>query len=432
MGFAVLLAFFLSLPLCSSWLVANILDYGGIGDGRTLNTKAIVSAISAIDSSGGGTLYFPAGRWLSEPFNVTSNFELLLDASILVATNNFSLWDLIAPLPSYGQGRDSTPILWERYTSFIHGFNVSNVSITTNSSGIIHGQGHAWWEAVFDTKSICCTPGHLIEFLWSSDIRIGAPVGSPINSLILKDAPFWNVHLYSGVGAYVHDLTILSDPLYANTDGIDPDSQADTLIERVIYVGGDDGVAIKSGWDEAGIQYGVPTTNVTVRDSHFTTPNAACVCIGSEMSGGVADVFVSNITCVNTASGMYVKSAPGRGGFVENFNFADAVFVGVRVGIELSLAYGDHPFNKTLNESALPNPLSGFNVERVSGSVISPGSLLGMATAPFVGIALNDVVFTPAGGAASGAAFKWTCGNISGTAQDVSPSPCALLPPSSA
>lgn len=77
------------------------------------------------------------------------------------------------------------------------------------------------------------------------------------------------------------------------------------------YIGGDDGVAIKSGWDDAGIRYGVPVQGVTVRDSTFTTP-AACVCVGSEMSGGAADISVSGVECVGTGTGFYTKSSPGR------------------------------------------------------------------------------------------------------------------------
>ena len=104
--------------------------------------------------------------------------------------------------------------------------------------------------------------------------------------------------LYSGIGAWVHDLTIWNEH-FPETDGVDPDSQYNTLIERVYYRGGDDGVAIKSGWDQAGIDYARPTVNVTIRDCTFATP-ANCVTIGSEMSGGVRDVHVHNVTCIGT------------------------------------------------------------------------------------------------------------------------------------
>ncbi len=182
--------------------VANVAAFGGVGDARFLNTEAIEAAVAAIADHGGGTLYFPPGRWLTAPFNLTSHCVLLLDNAELLATQDQSLWALIAPLPSYGQGRDHTPILWERYTSFVHGFDLTNVSITTNSSGSINGQAFPWWMAK-KAKALCCTLGHLIEFVNCTDVEIGAPVGSPEASLILTDSPFWTVHLYNGVNAWV-------------------------------------------------------------------------------------------------------------------------------------------------------------------------------------------------------------------------------------
>lgn len=68
---------------------------------------------------------------------------------------------------------------------------MQNVTITTNSSGIIHGRGYAWWTANFDDHALNNTPPHLFEAGWSSGVTIGAPVGSPRNALILKDSPFW-------------------------------------------------------------------------------------------------------------------------------------------------------------------------------------------------------------------------------------------------
>jgi polygalacturonase len=193
------------IDAASGHFVANVADFGGVGNAKVLNTRAIEAAVAAINDEGGGTLYFPPGRWLTAPFNLTSNCVLLLDNAELLATPDPMLWSLIAPLPSYGQGRDHTPVTWERYTSFVHGFNLMNVSITTNSSGSINGQAYPWWMAK-KAKTLCCTLGHLIEFVNCTDVEIGAPVGSPEASLILTDSPFWTVHLYNGVNAWVRSV----------------------------------------------------------------------------------------------------------------------------------------------------------------------------------------------------------------------------------
>ena len=107
----------------------------------------------------------------------------------------------------------------------------------------------------------------------------------------------------------------MSSPTHTHTPAAaattDPDSSRNTLIERVQYIGGDDGVAIKSGWDDAGIRYNVPVDGVIVRDSSFTSMSA-CVCVGSEMSGGASNISVHDVECVGTATGFYTKSSPGR------------------------------------------------------------------------------------------------------------------------
>lgn len=408
----------LTFTLCTADFVANVVKYGALGDGKTLDTAAIQAAVADISSHGGGTLYFPPGKWLSAPFNLTSNLALVLDSAYLLASTNMSLWPLIAPLPSYGQGRDHTSTIWERYGAFIGAYNVSNITITTNSTGVIHGQGYPWWLA-HEAGTLCCTPGHLIEVAWSSNINIGAPVGYPSQALTLWNSPFWHVHLYSVDNAWVHDLHILADPLYGNTDGVDPDSATNVLIERVHYFGGDDGVAVKSGWDQAGIDYAQPTVNVTVRDSVFST-RASCVCIGSEMSGGVVNVTAYNITCSGTATGAYVKSAPGRGGYVTNFTFRDSHMQGVATGIALSLGYGDHPDGKPVNMSALP-ALNGFYFSGITGEgIASAGAMVGMTAAPWNDVQLSDVdMGSTAGG--------WVCSNVTGSAIGVYPAPCSEL-----
>ena len=171
-------------------------SFGADPTGRVSSTHAIKEALARIASAGGGTLYFEPGTYHSAPFNLTNNSVLLLDRAVLASitknSSQFDLFSLIPPLPSYGEGRDKLPNdLNGRYEPFIGAYYVSNVTITTNSTGIIHGRGTAWWVAVFDDKSLNNTPPHLFEAGWSSGISIGAPVGSPRNALILKDSPFW-------------------------------------------------------------------------------------------------------------------------------------------------------------------------------------------------------------------------------------------------
>lgn len=239
--------------------------------------------------------------------------------------------------------------------------------------------------------------------------------------MILLDSPFWTVHLFSTQRAWVHDLTILSDPIGANGDGVDPDSARDIVIERVAYVGSDDAVSVKSGWDNAGIEFGQPSVNITIRDCVFTTRDA-CIAIGSEMSGGVENVTAVNISCIGTGRGASIKTSMGRGGYIRSFAFTDSLFQGVTSGIDFFLTYGDHPDAPgAWNKSARPI-LTNFVFARIQGvGVQSAGNLTGVPNIPIDGVLLQDVDL-------GADAQPWVCTNVTGqTAGTVVPSPCPEL-----
>jgi len=397
----------------------SVLSFGADPTGAAPSTRAIRAAVAALARAGGGVLSFPPGRYKSGPFNLTSNSVLLLDdATLFAEPMSAGAFGLLPPLPSYGEGRDKLPgDLAGRFEPFIGAYFVDNVTITTNSSGVIDGSGLEWWAAK-DAGTLRNTPPHLFECAWSSRVSIGAPAGAPLNALTLESSPFWNLHLYDSDDLHVHDVSIFADIGVGNTDGVDPDSSRNTLIERVVYEGGDDGVAIKSGWDDAGIRYGKPVVNVTVRDSTFTT-RSACVCVGSEMSGGAENISVTNVTCVNTGWAFLTKSSPGRGGYVRNFSFTDSRIVGADVGFMVMMTYGDNPQPPlTTNLSALPD-LDGFLFARVRGSGVQAAASISGAPghgAPGVmvrNVRVEDVDVGPTRG--------WACVNVTGSASGVVP-----------
>jgi polygalacturonase len=400
-------------------LTLDVRAYGADSTGRAPSTLALRAAFAAVNAAGGGTVYIPPGTYRSGPFNLSSNSVLLLDDATLIAEHiDSGNWSLIAALPSYGEGRDKLPNdLNGRFEPFIGAFFVSNVTITTNSSGLIDGSGDAWWVAKA-AGTLRNTPPHLFEAAWSSGVNVGAPAGAPLNALVLESSPFWTVHIYDCDDSHIHDVSIFADVDSANTDGVDPDSSRNTLIERVIYVGGDDGIAIKSGWDDAGIKYNRPVVNVTVRDSSFTT-RAGCVCVGSEMSGGAANISVYNVSCVNVGNGFYIKSSPGRGGYVRNFSFTDSTITGAQSAFTVMLTYGDNPTPPlTYNLSQLPI-LDGFTFARIRGAGVQfAGELSGASGSPVGGVMVTNVRVEDVD---VGATRGWRCANISGTASGVVP-----------
>jgi polygalacturonase len=173
---------------------------------------------------------------------------MLLDNATVLATTDISLWAIVAPLPSYGRGRDFPGL---RIEAFIGCQNCSRVCIGSTSgaaSNTIDGQGEGWWDGV-KNGSITITPGHLLEFMYSTDIEVA--------NVTLVDSPFWFTHVYASERTWVHDIIVRAPIHSVNTDGVTIDSSLDSLLERLDIANGDDCISVKSGWNQAGVSYGV-------------------------------------------------------------------------------------------------------------------------------------------------------------------------------
>ena len=391
----------------------NVKEFGAVGDGKTKDTAAIEKAVAAVKAAGSGTIIFPSGgRFLTGPFNVTSHCTLFIDSgATLLGSADKSDWPVIPALPSYGQGKKGKKHGAGRRMSLIHGEHLSDVIVTGNN-GTIDVQGSAWW----DHKVHGDTPPHLFELMWSEDVEL--------SYLTLTNSPFWTVHPVYVNGFYAHHLWIINPIHIENTDGIDPDSTRNVLIHDVYIRTGDDGIAIKSGWDEYGYQYAMPSENITIRDCNISTPCAA-IAIGSEMSGGVRDVHISNCHLSNATAGIHIKSGPGRGGYVHDVSLDNVRMEYCFLGFYYDMDTGGHPENDPthhLNISALPEykRIAVRNVEGKGSQVVA--KIIGLAPVPIVDVSFHSVHFD--GG-------KYECGNMSGTYSDLQPAPtsCSGLIP---
>ncbi|KAI7990041.1 putative polygalacturonase [Camellia lanceoleosa] len=221
----------------------SITDFGGVGDGVTMNTKAFRAAIYRIEHlrrRGRTLLYIPPGEYLTESFNLTGHMTLYLArGAVIKATQDTRYWPLIAPLPSYGRGRERPG---GRYISFIHGDGLHDV-IITGENGTIDGQGSVWWN-MWRQRTLQFTRPHLIEFMNSKNIII--------SNVIFKNSPFWNIHPVYCSNVVIQYLTILAPPDSPNTDGIDPgdfgDHPDDKFDPNALPVVKD--VTIKNVWGE--------------------------------------------------------------------------------------------------------------------------------------------------------------------------------------
>ena len=180
-----------------------------------------------------------------------------------------------------------------------------------------------------------------------------------------------------------------------NTDGIDPDSCQDVLIEDYVYCAGDDAVAVKSGWNWAGRHVNMSSRNITVRNARSGCRGGFTV--GSEMSGGVEGVLFEN--CVSTGeSGLRISSELGRGGFVRDVTFRNISFswdtlAGKTFLLHINQDYKPDNPNKTLCD------FTNISFEGLHVTAAPPGMPLGDITcleqSACQGINLHDITLAP-------------------------------------
>ncbi|CAM6120744.1 unnamed protein product [Calypogeia fissa] len=389
----------------------SITEFGAVGDGKTLNTKAFENAIFYLRTfaeKGGAQLYIPAGQWVTGSFNLTSHLTLYLDKdAVILGSQDIGKWPIVDPLPSYGRGRE---LPGPRHMSLIHGENLTDVVIT-GDNGTVDGQGFVWWE-VFKNGSLDYTRPHLVELINSTDIFF--------SNVTFRNSPFWTLHPVYCSNVVFKQLTILAPHNSPNTDGIDPDSSTNVCIEDCFISVGDDAISIKSGWDEYGIAYGRPSTNIFIRHVFAISPTSAGIAIGSEMSGGVANVNVHHMTILDSRTGFRLKTAIGRGGYVANISVSNIMMRNVTTAIAFTGQYGEHPDDK-YDPEAYPI-VDQIVIKNVQGELINEaGTLFGIRESPFRNICLAEIALDVSG------AVTWACSDVEGYYKEVSPLPCSEL-----
>eukprot|EP01120_Amphizonella_sp_Union-15-10_P002589 TRINITY_DN12900_c0_g1_i1.p1 TRINITY_DN12900_c0_g1~~TRINITY_DN12900_c0_g1_i1.p1 ORF type:complete len:421 (+),score=58.62 TRINITY_DN12900_c0_g1_i1:55-1263(+) len=375
----------------------NVLDFGAKGDGLTDDTKALQKAL---DTCINNVVQFPPGKYLTLPLILHGNslvFELQPGATIL-GSQNFEAWPTIPPLPSYGTGNE---LPGPRYAPLIQAQNLSSIAI--RGGGTIDGQGQRWW---LDHKQgkLNYTRPFLLEIIWSSNVSV--------EDIFLTNSPMWTLHPVYCQDVVIRNVTIKNPSDSPNTDGIDPDSSKNVLIENCTIDVGDDVIAIKSGLNEAGLKFGMPSENIVVRNCNFFHGHGAS--IGSEMSGGVRNVTFLDNVFLGTLRGARIKTAAVRGGYVVDVSYVNQKMSSMTEAISVSMFYTlDSDFGSF---DVLP-VFRDFLFKNISGSGIrTAGSFDCLEGSPCRGINLEDIMISSSAG--------FSCEFAFGTFRNVTPVPC--------
>ncbi|XP_058203173.1 probable polygalacturonase isoform X3 [Rhododendron vialii] len=390
----------------------SILEFGAVGDGKTLNTLAFQNAIFYLKSfadKGGAQLYVPAGKWLTGSFNLTSHLTLFLArGAIILGSQEASHWEIVEPLPSYGRGLE---LPGGRHRSLINGYLLDDV-VVTGDNGTIDGQGSVWWEW-FTSHSLNYSRPHLVEFTGSKDIVV--------SNLTFLNAPAFNIHPIYCSNVQVQNISVYAPPGSPYTVGLVPDSSDNVCIENCSISTGHDAIALKSGWDEYGIAYGMPSTSVHIKQVYLQSFSGSALAFGSEMSGGISNVLVEHLYIYNSNCGVEFKTTKGRGGYIKEIVISDVEMKNVETAFSATGQSGFHP-DDNFDPNALPI-VDLITLRNVIGSNISlAGSFTGIKESPFTSICLSNISL-----AVTSSTTYWECSNVLGFSQLVFPEPCPDL-----
>jgi len=308
----------------------NVIDYGAVGDGTTLCTKAIQKAVDGCSSAGGGTVYIPAGRYLSGAIFLMNNVTLnISEGATLLASKNFEHFPPFKPGWSIKSGDT-------RASSLITGCDLENVAVT--GRGTLDGRGRVWWEAFNKDKNRKEGQQSILKHGRPRVINLYRCREVLIEDVKIVNSPSWTVHLVGCDNVVVDGISIINPEEGPNTDGINPESCRNVRISNCFIDTGDDCITLKSGKDEEGRLKARPTENVAITNCVMYKGHGAVV-IGSEMSGCVRNVVASNIVCVGTERAVRIKSTRGRGGVVENIRYNNFIVENVKEPIYITSFY---------------------------------------------------------------------------------------------
>ena len=337
----------------------NIAQYGAVPDGKTECTEAFEQAIKDLSKQGGGHVIVPRGVWKTGPIELRSNIDLHLSkgATILFSENR----------ELYVQKNDTLRDGSKKCNAFIRASKCENVGIT--GKGVIDGQGFIW-RPIKEKKVV--RDGGLTD-VWESALALGGTLkqddktyriwypfnlnpelGIPdiaatpeaqsnmrptlvniidsknvvIEGVTIRNSP--KLHL---VPTRIQNLIIenvtIDCPWWAqNGDAIDPGNVQVALIAGCNVNCGDDGLCMKGGAGQKGVDAGPQRDFLICNDTVYRAHGGFV--IGSEFSGGMQRIIVKDCVFDGTDTGCRFKSAPGRGGWCEDIYCINIVMKNIR------------------------------------------------------------------------------------------------------
>jgi polygalacturonase len=341
----------------------NVRDFGAAGDGATKDTVAIQKAIDAAASAGGGEVIVTSGTYVAGSIELKSGVTLDLAAGAAICGS--------ADIADY-------PLVTARWEGLEHqchqalifANDAANIRIT--GSGSILGNGEV---------------GKLRNPRGPTLIEPTNCKAVAMSGVTLGNMSMWTLH-----PTYCQDVTISHitfDSHGGNSDGVDPDSCQRVAIKDCTFTSGDDDIAVKSGKGQEGVAIGKPCDTIVVMNCNFLTGHAG-IALGSELSGGIRHVMIEHCKFNKVAEAIYLKSRPGRAGYVQDVRASDLQVNGPLL-LVVQTTYHSNPDSQGVPGEAGLTSFSGIEISNVRANSKSLVRVEATPEKPLDGLTLDDI-----------------------------------------
>lgn len=387
-----------------------VTEFGATEGGKANSSEAIHNAIAACHATGGGKVVIPRGKWLTGKVHLQSNVNLhLAEGAILYFSARPE--DYLPAVQSSWEGTECF-----NYSPLIYAFGCTNVALT--GTGTIEARMDIWKQWFNRPPAHLGALKRLYHFAYTNtpvaqrQMAVGDNHLRPqfiqfnrcrnvlIENIKIRNSPFWTIHLLLSEDVVVRRVDILARN--RNNDGIDPEMTRNLLVEDCRFDQGDDAIAIKAGMDFDGRRLNTPSENIVVRNCTMVRGHQL-VAIGSELSGGIRNVYVHDCRFENDAANppqniVFIKTNRRRGGFVENIHIenitAKSTKFGV-LGINTDVLYQWRDLVPTYEEKL--TPIRGIYLKNIQVEVTdTPIKIAGDAKLPVKDIVLESITVNQA------------------------------------
>lgn len=377
----------------------SVRDFGALGSGEGDDTQAIQNAIYACPE--GGRVTVPPGVYPVRPLMLKSHMTLELKAGAVLLADpeeeHYPLWP--GEIPDAGVGTEHQISTWEGNPfpcrqSFISAFHARDIAVVGQGTIDGNAQNGAWWQNV---KNRTIGRPRLVFLNKCQDVTFHGILG--------RNSASWNFHPFFSQRIAFYHIAVEAPKDSPNTDGTDPESCDDVRYIGVRFSVGDDAIAIKAGKIYMGMKYQTPATNHLVRNCLMEYAHGAMV-LGSEMSGGVKDLKVSQCYFKHTDRGLRIKTRRGRGKYavIDGVEFSNIRMDNVMAPLVMNMYYFCDPDgHEEIVWSKEPHPVDDttpylgaftFRDMECTDCEWAAGYFYGLTEQPIGSVTIENVRFT--------------------------------------